>query len=137
MNRGLQFAVFAITGTTAFINVISNAEGEFNSGAITEAERNAAIALEAAKINPSQLTLFGGIIICTILACTIAAYVLVRFCFKIDEKKEEQIVTIGDYSLKCPEGKRSFYAFVTFDEQIVKELEIRHKEDEEKASASD
>ena len=110
MNRGLQFAVFAITGTTAFINVISNAEGEFNSGAITEAERNAAIALEAAKINPSQLTLFGGIIICTILACTIAAYVLVRFCFKIDEKKEEQ---------------------------IVKELEIRHKEDEEKASASD
>ena len=31
-------------------------------------------------------------------------------------KKEEQIVTIGDYSLKFPEGKRSFYAFVTFDD---------------------
>ena len=30
--------------------------------------------------------------------------------------KEETIVTIGDYSLKCPEGKRSFYAFVTFDD---------------------
>lgn len=30
--------------------------------------------------------------------------------------KEETIVTIGDYSLKCPKGKRSFYAFVTFDD---------------------
>lgn len=30
--------------------------------------------------------------------------------------KEETIVTIGDYSLKCPEGKRRFYAFVTFDD---------------------
>ena len=31
-------------------------------------------------------------------------------------KKEEQIVTIGDYSLKCPKGLRSFNAFVTFDD---------------------
>ena len=29
-------------------------------------------------------------------------------------KKEEQIVTIGDYSLKCPKGLKRFYAYVHF-----------------------
>ncbi|MDD6026018.1 MAG: hypothetical protein PUD26_05390 [bacterium] len=31
-------------------------------------------------------------------------------------KKEEQIITVGDSSLKCPKGKRTFYAFVTFED---------------------
>ena len=31
-------------------------------------------------------------------------------------KTEEQIVTIGDYSLKCPKGKKTFCAFVSFDD---------------------
>ena len=31
-------------------------------------------------------------------------------------KKDEMIVTIGDYKQECPKGKRSFYSFVTFDD---------------------
>ena len=31
-------------------------------------------------------------------------------------KKEEQIVTIGDYSLKCPKGKRNYFSFVTYED---------------------
>lgn len=105
LNRGLQWIVYASTGTAVFINAISNSEGDYNSGNITEAERNAQIAIEGAKITPSQLTLFGVIIISTILVTMIAAYCLLRFGFKIDEEMEEK---------------------------MVKELEIRHKEDEAK-----
>lgn len=106
LNRGLQWTVFAATGTSVFINAISNAEGDFNSNAIDEATRDQIIASEGAKITTQQLSLFGFIIIGTILVCTIAAYCLMRFGFKVDDKMEET---------------------------IVKELEERHKKDEAQA----
>ncbi|HBS03000.1 MAG TPA: hypothetical protein DEA63_03970 [Firmicutes bacterium] len=104
LNRGLQWTVFAATGTSVFINAISNGEGDFNSNAIDEAARDQIIAAEGAKITTQQLSLFGFIIIGTILACTIVAYCLMRFGFKVDDKMEES---------------------------IVKELEQRHKIDEQ------
>ena len=31
-------------------------------------------------------------------------------------KKDEMIVTIGDYKQECPEGKRNYFSYVTYDD---------------------
>ncbi len=117
LNRGLQFIVYAATGTSVFINAISNAEGEYNSVAnsgadkatieAAEAARNATIASAGENISQQSLIVFGTIVIGTILVSVIVAYVLLRFGFKIYEDEEAK---------------------------IVKELAERHKQDELKTT---
>ena len=114
LNRGLQWLVFALTGTSAAINAISNAEGTYNAaiaGNVTEAEKEAAtlirdttIASSMSGISRGQLVLFGAIVIGVILVCFGASWALLHFGYKLDEKKMEE---------------------------IVKELEITHKKDEQ------
>ena len=117
LNRGLQWLVYATTGTVAFINAVSDAEGQYNSVAYSGDEaaakaaadvRDAAIASASANISRSSLVAFGSIVIGTILVSVIIAYLLLRFGFKVYEKEEAQ---------------------------IVKELEERHKADEAKEEA--
>ena len=118
LNRGLQYIVYFATGTYAFISAISNAEADYNSVAYNgsdaatikaaEATRDATIAEAGSKISQSSLILFGTIVIGTILVSITVAYLLLRFGFKIYEKEEEQ---------------------------IIKELDERHKQDELKADA--
>ncbi len=110
MNRGLQYIVYLATGTSAFINAISNAEADYNSvaynggdKAAAEATRNAAIAEAGANITQQSLIIFGTIVIGTILVSVVIAYVLLRFGFKVYEDEEAK---------------------------IVKELAERHKQDE-------
>lgn len=97
LNRGLQFIVYAATGTTSFINAVSEAEGKYNAQlnakiASAEATRDAAISAAQSQIQPSQLATFGIIIVTVILLCFGAAYLLLRFGFKIDDSFEEKIV---------------------------------------------
>lgn len=100
LNRGLQYIVYYATGTTAFINAISDAEGTYNAQlashpadeAAATAKRNETIANAMKDIKPSQLALFGIIIVSVILVCFTASYILLRFCFKVDDDFEEKIV---------------------------------------------
>jgi Na+/melibiose symporter-like transporter len=117
LNRGLQFIVYAATGTTAFINAISNAEGKYNAQhnagyneTLAATLRDTTIESARGSIKSSQLAIFGIIIITVILVCFGAAYALLMFGFKIDDKMEEQIVA---------------------------ELAKRHKEDEKEVDEKD
>ncbi len=99
MNRGLQYIVYLATGTSAFINAISNAEADYNSvaynggdKAAAEATRNAAIAEAGANITQQSLITFGTIVVGTILVSVVIAYVLLRFGFKVYEDEEAKIV---------------------------------------------
>ena len=99
LNRGLQYLVYAVTGTSVFINAISNAEADYNSvaynggdKAAAEATRDASIASAGANISQQSLIIFGTIVIGTILVSVIIAYVLLRFGFKVYEDEEAKIV---------------------------------------------
>ena len=103
LNRGLQFAVYGITGTMVAINAISNWEGIsnalLNQKGITAAEKEAINQLIADKIAQStnsvpasSLVLFGGIVIGVIVVAFLASYYLLRFKYSLDEKKVEEIV---------------------------------------------
>ena len=102
LNRGLQFAVYGITGTVLAINAISNWEGISNAlqnAAQSHAEKTAIEAVVASNIGvattsiePWRLTLFGAIVIGVIVAAFIASYCLLRFGYSLDEKKVEGIV---------------------------------------------
>ena len=102
LNRGLQFAVYGITGTVLAINAISNWEGISNAlsnAAKSEAEKSAINSVISSNIANAtngveswRLTLFGAIVIGVILVAFIGSYLLLRFGYKLDEKKMEQIV---------------------------------------------
>lgn len=116
LNRGLQWMVFALTGTSAAINAISTAEGKYNvaiQGA-TQAEIDSATLLRdneiadyMSKITRGQLVAFGAIIISVILICFAVSWGLLHFGYKLDEKTMET---------------------------VVDELEKRHKQDEKEES---
>lgn len=104
--RGLQYLTFAITGTYFAINAISNWEGINNSlrnaAGDNELVKEAISSLTASKIDTVtnivrtdeswRLTLFGIIIIGVIIAAILASYIMLRFCYKLDEKKMEEVV---------------------------------------------
>lgn len=103
LNRGLQWLTFALTGTSAAINAISNAEGTYNAdvaAANGDAEliekvtkiRDTSIAEEMSKVTRGQLIGFGCIIIGVILICFFASWALIHFGYKIDEEQEKKIV---------------------------------------------
>ena len=102
LNRGLQYLVFAITGTVLAINSISNWEGVTNalnnSNAGDEAVKNAIAILQENQIQTgmnniqsSQLTLFGIIVIGVIVVSFLASYCVLHFGFKIDEKMQKEM----------------------------------------------
>ena len=102
LNRGLQFLTFAITGTSATINAISNWEGISNAmqnGTKSDtlklaigALRDARIADNIVNIETWQLTVFGVIIIGTIVALMVGAWLVLQFGFKISEADEAMMV---------------------------------------------
>lgn len=117
LNRGLQWLVFALTGTSAAINAISNAEGTYNAqiqNATTAqveaatATRNSTIESYMQNITRGQLVAFGAIVIGVILVSFIASWALLHFGYKLDEKQMEV---------------------------VVKELEEKHKKDNEEVES--
>ena len=102
LNRGLQFLTFAITGTSATINAISNWEGISNAmqnGTKSDtlklaigALRDARIADNIKGIETWQLTVFGVIIVGTIIALMVGAWLALQFGFKISEEDEAMMV---------------------------------------------
>lgn len=102
LNRGLQFAVYGITGTVLAINAISNWEGisnALNNAAQSNAEKSAISSVISSNIASAtngveswRLTLFGAIVIGVIIVAFVGSYLLLRFGYKLDEKKMEEIV---------------------------------------------
>ena len=103
LNRGLQYAVFGITGTMIAINAISNWEGIsnalLNQAGVNALEKEAINTLVASKIAESttsvpsgSLVLFGGLVIGVIIIAFLASFYLLRFKYSLDEKKVEEIV---------------------------------------------
>ena len=105
LNRGLQYLVFVLTGTYAAISTISSMEGDYN--AYLNSKEFAALTPEAQEayktefsnnvdaaisVERWQLILFGVIVIGVIIVVFIAAYVLLRFCYKLDEDKMKEVV---------------------------------------------
>ena len=115
LNRGLQFAVFGITGTVLAINAISNWEGISNAlanAAGSNAEKtaiSAVVSANIAKVTTSveswRLTLFGGLIIGTILILFITSYISLRFGYKLDEKQMDVIVKDLSEKKQVAEGE--------------------------------
>lgn len=97
LNRGLQWITYVSSGTLAFVNTISNAEGTCNANAATEgreaAEKIRDETIESARgaIGQRNLVIMGVIIIGVIVASSLASYFLLHFGFKIDEKKRDEI----------------------------------------------
>lgn len=103
LNRGLQWVTFALTGTAAAINAISNAEGKYNADiqsaggdqalidAVTKT-RDDTIASSMASVTRGQLIAFGCIVISVILICFAVSWALLNFGYHIDEEQEKQIV---------------------------------------------
>ncbi|MBR0294832.1 MAG: MFS transporter [Bacilli bacterium] len=105
LNRGLQYLVYALTGTALAINTISNMEGDYNAylnsadfAALSKAEQDAyrngfpATVDDAISVERWQLILFGVIVIGVILLVFAASYILLRFCYKLDEDKVKEVL---------------------------------------------
>ncbi len=92
LNRGLQFLTYAITGTAFAINAISNLEGELNSGAISQEQFNTEIAEQLSQVSRTSLIWFGVIVIGVIMLVFAASFILLRFCYSLDEDKVQKIV---------------------------------------------
>ncbi len=121
LNRGLQWVVFAITGTSAAMNAISTAEGTYNAQIqnASQEQINAATALRDGtiasymkNITRGQLVVFGAIVIGVILVSFIASWALLHFGYKLDEKQMETIVkdleerhALDNKEVKEPENK--------------------------------
>ena len=103
LNRGLQYLTFFMTGTYFAINAISNWEG------VQNALQNAANGDQSLKlavgtlaqiridqsivqINPGQKTFFGVIIVGTIIALMVGAWLVLQFGFKITEEDEVKMI---------------------------------------------
>ena len=91
LNRGLQFIVYAVTGTAAAINTISNIEGDYNANPGAHPDVVSEID-SAISVNRGQLIAFGAIVIGVILVVFLASYILLRFCYKLDEDKMKEVV---------------------------------------------
>ena len=102
LNRGLQYLVYFATGTMLAINAISNWEGIGNALTNIAGDNstlaNASSIIVSTKIdgatavNSGQLTAFGAIVIGIILVLVVGSYICLRFGYKLDEKKMEEIV---------------------------------------------
>lgn len=90
--RGAQYLIFAIAGVSAYFTAVSNAEGSYNSGAIGSDERNVMIFGEWQNISRDQVLIYGCITIGTIIVCMLAIWILLHFCYKIDEPLKKQIL---------------------------------------------
>ena len=105
LNRGLQYLVYATTGTYAAISTISNMEGEYNAylnsaefSALSAAEQQAykdgfsGTVDNAISVDRWQLILFGVIVIGVILVVFGVSYYLCRFRYKLDEDKMKEVL---------------------------------------------
>ena len=101
LNRGLQYAVYGLTGTVVAINAISNWEGidhAMTAAAKSGAEKTAINNVVSANIatqavaSRGQLIGFGAIVIGVIMLAFAASYFLLRFKYSLDEKKVEEVV---------------------------------------------
>ena len=92
LNRGLQYLVYIVTGTSFAINAISNLEGELNSGEMSQDVFDVEVANKLSQVTRTSKIWFGVIVIGTILVVFAASYILLRFCYKLDEDKMKEIV---------------------------------------------
>ena len=104
--RAFQYMIFAFAGVSAYFATVSDAEGKYNSGAITSAVRDEMIFEAGESVTSGQLVVYGAWTVGIILVSVLIAYLLLHFKYTIDEKKAAEISS---------------------------ELERRHKEDEEAA----
>ena len=112
LNRGLQFLVYAISGTSTYINAISTAEGEYNArfnalveeagGKASDIDEGARTIIEEIKVEAiekagediqrSSKVVFGLIVIGTIVLAFIASFIILRFRYGLDEEKIKSIL---------------------------------------------
>lgn len=90
--RGMQYLIFAIAGVSAYFTAVSNAEGSYNSKAINSASRNGIIYLSWQSITTEQMVIYGCITMGTIIVCMLAIWIIIHFCYKIDEPMKKQIL---------------------------------------------
>ncbi len=98
LNRGLQYIVYFATGTYVAINAISNAESQYNAdvaagmdGEVAEGIRDSSIGTALAEIENWQLILFGVIVVGVIILCFLGSWLIMKFCYKIDEDMQQQM----------------------------------------------
>lgn len=91
LNRGLQYLVYFATGTMSAINAISDYEGKFNAGEITEAEMQTAIQGELDAVSRNSKIWFGVIVIGVILLVFALGFFFLRFKYSLDEAKVKEI----------------------------------------------
>lgn len=101
--RGFQYLIFLSAGVMATVNGISNAEGALNADMAAAGSDEAAQAIAktsfATKINdlmsqvtPTSLVIIGIWIIVILAGCFVATFLLIRFDYKIDEKRHSEII---------------------------------------------
>lgn len=93
LNRGFQYLVYFITGTMGAITYISNTESSVNAKEISaDAGREQIDKFVTDNVSRSSLIWFGIIVIGIIVVVFGASYIILRFCYTLDEDKVAKIV---------------------------------------------
>lgn len=119
LQRGIILAAYAVSGVSVTINGISTAEGLNNSGWYREHPNGGTVdgVTHAGSLSSDtsllisnvdkhqQLSVLGLIIIGFIVVCLLAMFLILKFGYKIDEKKEEEI--LSDLKLRHEEDAKA------------------------------
>ena len=101
--RGFQYLIFLSAGVMVTVNGISNAEGTLNAemaaagsdkAAQQVAQNNFAtkIAQLMENVQPWSLVVIGVWVLSILVGCFVAVFLLIRFGYKIDEKRHTEII---------------------------------------------
>ena len=101
--RGFQYLIFLSAGVMATVNGISNAKGALNADMAAAGSDEAAQAIAKtsfatkiqdlmSQVTPTSLVIIGIWIIVILAGCFVATFLLIRFGYKIDEKRHSEII---------------------------------------------
>ena len=103
--RGFQYLIFLSAGVMTTVNGISNAEGWLNAGGKTIKENGVKVTLPYGTndfladikklmdgVNRTSLNIIGVWIAAILVACFVGVFLLIRFGYKIDEKRHQEII---------------------------------------------
>lgn len=133
--RGFQYLIFAIAGVSGYFTAVSNAEGIYNATANTATSQEAVLEAAATRngtiftawnsIERWQVVTYGIITIMIIIVCMAAIWIIMHFCYKIDEGMKKQILE----ELEERHNKAALQAGQTM-ENAVDEVVLDHLPDE-------
>ena len=90
--RGFQYLIFLSAGVMATVNGISTAEGKLNSGEYSSEVFVAKIQELMGGISKTSLVIIGLWVVILLVGCFVAVYLLIKFGYKIDEKRHAEII---------------------------------------------